>query len=206
MWVIRTFVRHLYSAATCRRKSSVTLFFWHSSSSSLTFRGSLLGAGFSGSLFCIEVVLGSFWWFICFSSSVTSWWLCFLFSLSSSTNRRPLLSRSRPLCFLTSHSPSVASSLCRLRTPASAPTLASQTASMARRHAVGQRRWTSTATRCTSATILTRRYGLICLFPLVVSVGAWWTGFGADYGDFLAVQQSECHLHTDEALQVQVLQ
>lgn len=89
------------------------------------------------------------------------------------TNRRQHLSRSRPLCFPTSRCPSVASSLCRPRTPASVPTLASQTASTARLRAVGQRRWTSTATRCTSATTPTRRYELICcLFPLVVSVGA----------------------------------
>lgn len=73
---------------------------------------------------------------------------------------RPLLSRSRHLSFPSSRSPSAASSLCRRRTPASVPTLASQIASMAHRHAVGRRRWTSTATRCMSATILMRRYQL----------------------------------------------
>lgn len=75
-------------------------------------------------------------------------------------NGRPPLSRSRRLSFPSSRSPSVGSSLCHRRTPASVPTLASLTVSMARRRVVGRRRWTSTATRCTSATILMRRYRL----------------------------------------------
>lgn len=77
-----------------------------------------------------------------------------------SSGGRPLLSRSRRPSFPSSRSPLVDSSLCHRRTPASVPTLASQTVSMARRRVVGRRRWTSTATRCTSATILMRRYRL----------------------------------------------
>lgn len=81
---------------------------------------------------------------------------CLLFSVFS--NARPLLCRYLLLSFPTSRCPSVVSSLCRQRTPASVPTLACQTVSTARRPVVGRRRWMSTATRCTSATILTRRY------------------------------------------------
>lgn len=84
-----------------------------------------------------------------------------LLSPSLCTNGRPLLSRSRRLSFPSSRSRLVDSSLCRRRTPASAPTLASQTVSTALRRAAGRRRWTSLATRCTSATILTRRYRLL---------------------------------------------
>lgn len=89
---------------------------------------------------------------------------------------RPLLFPCRLLSFPSCRSPSVESCLSLRRTPASVPTLASQTASMAPRHAAGRRRWMSTATRCTSATILMRRYklhriDLLCLhvFTVVLS-------------------------------------
>lgn len=137
-------------------------------------------------------------------SSETPWWkMPSLFSLPPSlsfySNGRPLLSRSRRLSFPSSRSPSADFSLCRRRTPASVPTLASQTVSMARRHAVGRRRWTSTATRCTSATIPTRRYRLhggwsaVSLLWWFVGMpgGGGWRGRALRLicGDFLPVLQ-----------------
>lgn len=120
-------------------------------------------------------------------------------SLFSLCNGRPLLSRSRRLSFPSSRSPSVGSSLCHRRTPASVPTLASLTVSMARRRVVGRRRWTSTATRCTSATILTRRYrlhGAVLRFSLPgMHVGV---DCGLIHGRFSSVNtQLRCFLHTD---------
>ncbi len=122
-----------------------------------------------------------FWVHDCLFSSVTPWWkmpspLSLSLSLSSSlcTNGRPLLCRSRRLSFPSSRSPLVDSSLCHRRTPASVPTLASQTVSTARRRAAGRRRWTSTATRCTSATILMRRYRLHGADLLSLYCGDFW--------------------------------
>lgn len=137
----------------------------------MNFRGFLLVALLFPVLWCWAVSDG----FLCLSA------------VSPLTCGRPLPSHSHRLSFPTCHSPSVTFSLCRPRTPASAPTLASRTASTARRRAAGQRRWTSTVTRCTSATILTRRYGLICCSFL------WWCffGFWGDCGNL------EHYLHTD---------
>lgn len=109
----------------------------------------------------------------------------FLLSLSFSlsfclplfTTVRPRLCRSRHLSSPSCRSPSGASSRCRQRTPASAPTLASQTVSMVPRRAAGRRRWMNTATRCTSATILTRRYQPVGLHLLSPYCGGFWEGF-----------------------------
>lgn len=87
------------------------------------------------------------------------------------TTVRPRLCRSRHLSSPSCRSPSGASSRCHRRTPASAPTLASQTVSMAPLHAAGRKRWMNTATRCTSATILTRRYRPVGLHLLSL---LWW--------------------------------
>lgn len=96
------------------------------------------------------------------------------------SNGRPPLSRSRRPSFHFSRFLLVNCSLCHRRTPASVPTLASQTASTARRRVAGRRRWTSTATRFTSATILMRRYRQHCTSFLglsweMSSWGAWHT-------------------------------
>lgn len=115
--------------------------------------------GLCGSIFGVKLVLVV----LCFGvhDCLPSLY-CVVISLSFSpslfTDDRPLLSLSRLLCFPTSRSPSATSSLYLQRTPASVPTLASRTASMARRLAVGLKRWTSTGKCCTSANILTRRY------------------------------------------------
>lgn len=105
-----------------------------------------------------------------------------VFSLSF--NDRQLLSRSRHLSFPSCRCPSEDSSLCPQRTPASAPTVASQTASMARLCAAGHRRWTNTGTRCTSATILTRRYQPLRAELLHLCCGVWFSMVDLVYTDY----------------------
>lgn len=111
-----------------------------------------------------------------------------LISLFFCSTVRPLLFPCRLLSFPSCRSPSVESCLFLRRTPASVPTLASLTASMAPRHVAGRRRWMSTATRCTSATILMRRYklhriDLLCLHVFTVVLPGWWgqEGVGWQY-------------------------
>lgn len=133
------------------------------------------------------VMIYWFWVHDCLlCTSMVKYGLCFLpLPLSLYTNARPLLSRSRRLSSPSSRSPLVASSLCLRKTPASVPTPASQTASMVRRRVAGRRRWMSMATRCTSATILMRRYRLLrvhlmCLHWGGLCIGKWVLGWCVD--------------------------
>lgn len=163
-WDRLWYIKRLRQTATYRQKASTVSVQYqciHSSELHLFLRpqselsdflltvGSLLGLKGVGLFLMYHCPLSS-------RPSMVKGTLCFSFSLSF--NVRPLLSRSRQLSSPSCRCRSEDSGLCPPKTPASAHILASRTACIARRCVAGQRRWMNMGTRCTSATILTRRY------------------------------------------------